>query len=120
MLRLEALGEEPLFKLRIFLVHAAIVVNFVNLAFGGFYAVIIAVMSLPPAFTSRATPPEAMVRPELQNLRYNISPSVQFERHGRFYITAGGNLYLAAKITLGHGIIMLTTAQDNVNILFAV
>jgi len=123
VLRLKLLGYVPFFELGILFVHAAVVIDFVNFAFGGFNAVIVAVVPLPPAFAPRATPPKAIIRPELHDLGYNEFPSVKLKGHGDFCIVLsalGGDLYLATEIALRHGIIMLTMITGDVNILVAV
>jgi len=81
---------------------AAVVVNLVNLAFGGFYAVVVAVMAVVPPLTLWGVVAVAMVRPGLQDFRNVLLAVVKFEGDGDFDIPAGGDLYLTGEKTLRH------------------
>ncbi len=112
---LEAFGQEPFFEFGVVETGAAVVVDFIDSAIGGFNAVVVAMVPLPPAFAPGGTPAETIVGPGLKNFSNNIFAVVQAERHRDFYIAAGGDLYLPTEKTFWHGIIMLTTANMNVN-----
>ena len=113
---LEAAGEEPFFKFGVFEAGAAVVVDFIDIAICGLDAIVIAVVTLPPALATGGAPAESVVGPRLQNFRNNVFTVIQAERHGGLDIASGGYFYLATEKAFRHGINMLTVVRPGVNI----
>ncbi len=101
------MGEEPFFKLGVFKVNTAVVVDFIDFTFGGLNAVVVAVVPLPPAFAAGSATPESVVGPGFQDFCNNVFAVVQFERHRGFNIATCGNFNLAAEKAFRHNIMLI-------------